>query len=410
MNLRGKIKLASDAVCKNWVLTVLLLLMCFITLYMIDTVMSDFFYQNNMIEQLEAPFAASPEKVHFVDYQEYTMEQGECSRVLQQQMSEINGISYYGRFCENGVKDWTSASGQLLDVLVAERSLMDLCSLKLTEAQKQQLIEYEGEYCPVLAGADYMDRISVGDIFSFWGEEKNCIIVGYLPKGAMWIKSGLFHINNLLSLSLDHRLLLFPQDYSRFDNSGGMPQQIYFVCEPENQETVYNQIYDEAAKASCMITIKSEGDMLQAEREKNNLGDDKLFLSTLMIVIIAVISMSATAVMNCMLRRKSYGVMYAIGISTREISQMIIIENTVIILLSALAAWIIRAAEIKKHYLAYAEAGTQGMLQSAWRLSHQIQTPVVLAVCGLLMLLAASILPVMFLRRDNPVEMIRHTG
>ena len=74
--------------------------------------------------------------------------------------------------------------------------------------------------------------------------------------------------------------------------------------------------------------------------------------------------------------------------------------------MGAVAAWLVRRGRIYEMYGDSFERGVD-VITSAWNYSHNIVMPVILAACVVFTITAASVFPVMYLKRLKPIEMIK---
>ncbi len=417
MNLRGKIKIITDIMCRNWILPVLLLCMGFIAMYMVDTSMSYYYYQMDIIRQCVEPLREDIDNVFYIAYQSISEEQQEAYARFMAEMEQIPHIGYSGRFAL--ARENISINNDiisLVDAVIAEQSLLPISNLGLTEEEIGKLQNYAGEYCPVMVGANLAEKFPIGTVFSF-GYGQDCIVAGVLPEGALWIRegSGKGLIGNMAGTSsMDDKLLLCPKEIESmymFDAEEAASQRnIYYVCDEIYQEEVRTNIYQKAQECGYAITVVSMGDRVEETKEEYGLADNKQFISAIMLMILAVISMSMAVAATCMLRKNDFGIMYAFGIGIKDIGEMIIMENVFVIVLAGAAAWLIRKGEIFRMYFRssskYEEVYVNLMDQRAWNLSHNMITPLILLACGLVMIIASSLIPILLLKKQNPSEMI----
>ncbi len=410
MNIRGKMRLLLDSMSNNLFLTVLLLGMSFIAMYMIDTVISDHYYKDWQIRQWVAPYREDINRLYRIDYQASydsdNTDNNEATYKLAKIVSECDGVIYSGQYSGTEVYD---NNKKMISAIMTDRALLDMCSIKLSDSEIEKIKSYKGEMCPVVVGYELKDKYPIGYTFSWHGDVNDCVVAGYMPKGAMWIKHNMIGASDGGDDNLDNMVLMCPEDFEKLYRSvfGLMVRhKIYFASEQDNAEALVNKIYGEAAKLGCQINIVNIGEEVEAEKIENGFAGDKEFVFAIMIVIIAIISISASAVVMSMARRKSYGVMYAFGISIGEIGQIIAAENCIIVLLSGIAAWLIRHREIFNMYFKKGYDAT-GFYAKSWNYAHNIVTPLALLICGIIMIAAASVLPIILLGKEQPADMVK---
>ena len=415
MNFSGRIKIITDLMCRNWVLPVLLLGMGFIAMYMVDTSMSYYFYGTDIVRQYTAPVREDIDTVFYVEGQavleEQTGERKAAYGRFAALMPQIAHISYSGKFVKSRTSAIPSASepGSLTDFIITERSLLMLSNLGLDAAQIAELQNYDGALCPVMVGANLAQTLPVGTTFSLYGQEtEDCIVFGTLPKGAQWIKAGRMSAYDGFSTLLDDQLLVCPRQYrSMFQVPSDADERnlIYYVCEKAYQDEVFQMVHQTAAECGYAITIRSLGDMADEVRQEYGLTDNKQFISAVMLMALAVTSMSVAVAATCILRKNEFGVMYAFGISMKDIGQMIVWQNVLIAVLSGAAAWLVRKREIYKMYMANGYVMPQEA--AAWNWAHNNMMPLLLVGCMVILAVVSSLVPILMLKKEKPAAMIQ---
>ncbi len=66
------------------------------------------------------------------------------------------------------------------------------------------------------------------------------------------------------------------------------------------------------------------------------------FIAAIMITVLAVVSIAASNIVYCLMRRKHYGIMLANGMCKADIIWLIAMQNVIVMVLAAVAAWIVR--------------------------------------------------------------------
>lgn len=411
MNLRGKMRLLLDFLSNNLFLTILLFGMSFIAMYMIDTAVSNHYYQDWQIKKWTEPYKEDIHRLYRIDYQasyENNEDNNKAAYKLAEIISEMESVIYSGQYAATELED-KKDNDIMLHAIMTDRKLLNMCSIKISDTEIEELKSYMGDMCPIVVGNNLKDKYPIGTTLAWQSDSDNCVVAGYMPKGAKWIKDTKIGASNSDDDDLDNSVVICPKDFKElYCSVFGLwsRQKIYFVCEEDNADAVINEIYKEAAKLGCQINVVNIGEEVEEAKADNGFVGDKEFIFAVMIVIIAVVSISASAVVMSMARRKSYGVMYAFGISLSEIGQIMAAENFLVVFLSGIAAWLIRHKEIQDMYFKNGYAGISIYVES-WNVAHNIITPLILFICGLVMIAAASVLPVIMLRKDKPADMVK---
>lgn len=182
--------------------------------------------------------------------------------------------------------------------------------------------------------------------------------------------------------------------------------QVYFKCEESQKQEVQKDVYELAAECGYYISIYNIGEEIEDLKSEYGLSDNKQFYSSVMLIVIAVLSIMIAVMTMCMQNKKTYGIMRAFGVPQSSISFVIVIQNAFVNVVGAVAAWLVRRGRIYEMYGDSFERG-EDVITSAWNYSHNIVMPVILAACVVFTITAASVFPVMYLKRLKPIEMIK---
>ena len=96
--------------------------------------------------------------------------------------------------------------------------------------------------------------------------------------------------------------------------------------------------YDEG----ITVNISNYKDEIDKEKEDSSIVDDTVFIAAIMITVLAVVSIAASNIVYCLMRRKHYGIMLANGMCKADIIWLIAMQNAIVMVLAAVAAWIVR--------------------------------------------------------------------
>lgn len=403
----NKLKLVFRELSGRVFISLLLFGMSIASFYMIDTVMTDYLSDTYAIRRTRNMFNTEPAKVNYIKFIDLLNSTTEQSDFIREYISELPGITGCGYISSHWSNDLID--GLEVGMVTSEMSLIDMGNLKLTEEQKKELINYNGEYKPVYLGHSYKDKVNIGDIFTLsLEEEDNCIVMGFLEKGAAWPKRGtLFgESSDLDSFTLDENGIAFTHDFSVFENFGGYASEVYYITEQPNDETVRQQIIDYAVENKISIGIVNCGEVIEEEIADNSITADKTFVAAILLVLLAVTSMTAASVIYCLMNKKNYGTMQVCGMKRRDILWLLAAQNTIIMVVSAVVAWVIRQRELFGGLVPPKEMASAELVYLKDIVTHNIYIPVLMLVLLVLMLVATSILPAMVIRKMSLIEML----
>lgn len=392
---------------QRFFVTVLLLAMCIASFYMVDVVLMNYMSDEFLINKVEVTFGTDPDNVCYVsclDYDNGTMEMSETVKEYLSKHSCVKGCGYNSI---NVTIDLVTEDGT--DIVVAETPLVDMGNLKLTEEEKQALINYEGEYEPVLLGHNYKGVVKEGEIFTLSiYEENNCIVAGFLDKGASWPKTqGLFKgASNMDAYTLDDQGILITDEYEQFNSSLGEAIDVYFICEEGQAQKVKTDVIRYANEQGISIAVTNQGEEIENEVMENSITSDKTFVAAVLLFVLAVISISVTSAVYCVLSKKNYGVMMVCGVRAKDVVQIIVVQNALIICVAAIVAWMVRQIEIFDTLFPRLEDYAVKFENIRFFVCHQSYMPMIFVVAIIVMLLVSSVVPIVFVKRMSLVELI----
>ena len=403
----NKLKLVFRELSGRVFISLLLFGMSIASFYMIDTVMTDYLSDTYAIRRTSNMFNTEPAKVNyieFIDFDNATVEDSDCINDYISKLTGVTGCGYFSGQTSNDLIE-----GQAVHSVTSDISLIDMGNLKLTEKQKEELINYTGEYQPVYLGYTYKDKVNIGDIFTLsLNDTDNCIVMGFLQKGAAWPKRGKLFVgsSNVDSYNLDEQGIAFTHDFNVFNNFGGAACQVYYITEQPNDETVRQQIIDYAVENKISIGIVNCGEVIEEEIADNNITADKTFIAAILLVLLAVTSMTAASVIYCLMNKKNYGTMQVCGMKRRDILWLLAAQNTIIMAISAVVAWVIRQRELFGGLVPPKEMALAELVYLKDIVTHNVYIPILMSVALVFMLVVTSILPALIIRKMSLIEML----
>lgn len=387
-------------------MTLLLFGMCAVAFYMADSVLTDYMSSRYAVSRISAMFGAAPEDVSYVTMLNNTASIGE-SDAVREYLLEHAKVMGCGYFNEQAALDLME--NKTVNIIISDISLMQMGNLKLSDAQKQRLLDDDSGYQPVLLGWEYQKQVEAGAVFTLsWVEEKDCIVAGFLPKGAAWPKKyKLFGGTGATdSYNLDNRGILLTKNYEGYTNTLGAADLIYYIAQPGAEEQVRQDVKRFAIEKGLSIGVNNAGEQIAAEKLENHISDDKTFLAALLLSLLAVISISASSVIYCLLNRKQYGVMMVCGLRQRDLIWMIVVQNAIIIVLSAIAGWIVKQVQLFGGLVPQADKRMFELMFLRDFIPHDVYMPFVLLLLSVVMLVVSSVLPARVIRRTALINLL----
>jgi len=407
MNIKGIVKILASMFKRNLFLAILLVAMSFIAMYMVDESLSNYIYESKIINAYVNSFGEEEENINYIESQVSNEDFTEAYRKFLASLGDVEGIKYYGQFNENNFFPAASDSALkaaddegCIKIYITEKSLLDLGNLHLSEEIKEKIYSSNVDMYPVMVGSSLKDAMPAGTIFQL-AEGKTAVVIGALKKGAHWCWKG--GINTEQDTLMDDKLLVCVDNYCEFVQDF-WPQTIYYVCEPKDSDKVSNQLKMLAKESGYAITLNNVEDASQNWKASYGLTDNKRLAAAIMLMLLAVISMTMVITALCMMRKREYGIMYAAGVSFTDIKKVIVLYNILIVLTGTIAAWLLKNHDINR---LYSKNIGWNFYQNVWRVTHNQIIPFILLVCGIVVVLAASALPLYIMKRKNPAQMLQ---
>ncbi|MFQ7394265.1 MAG: hypothetical protein ACLRMX_03415 [Lachnospira eligens] len=97
----------------------------------------------------------------------------------------------------------------------------------------------------------------------------------------------------------------------------GYAHEIYFQCESGTFDEVTDKIKKFCYDEGITVNISNYKDEIDKEKEDSSIVDDTVFIAAIMITVLAAVSIAASNIVYCLMRRKHYGIMLANGSARR---------------------------------------------------------------------------------------------
>lgn len=375
---------------------------------MIDEVLQSYFASYYRVNKAISELGHDPADVNYIKVNDQ-MATVDSSDIIRDYVKTIEGVEGCGYFTEFNTRNIEGIES--VEIVCAEKQIASLGNLMIREEQRTALEKDWGGYEPVLLGCEYRDSVKVGTVFtlSYFHEEKDCVVAGFLKKGAAWPQREsmiLKGADGSDSYTLDNKGILITDNFSRYDNYMGEAHEIYYIADYNKNLEIRQDIMDFAIDNKIGIGIFNIGELIEKELEDKGISKNKTFTAAILLLILAIVSVSASSVIYCLINKAEHGIMMICGISKRNISLMIIMQNALIYVAAAISAWIIRQYEIFGTLLPNKkEAMFETMFLQEF-VPHNIYMPVILLGVVIIMLFISSLLPGIIIGRETLIGLI----
>lgn len=408
MRWYNKIKLIYRMAVRRVFITMLLLCINFVSFYMVDTVATSYYSDEYAIRRMTNMFNEDPHCVNYIKIVGANINRASAQKISSY-VRTVDEVKYCGFFDSGTSVDLIE--GEQINIVISDIALMNMGNLKLTEEHREVVENVKDGYQPVLLGSNYKGKVQVGDVFTLsLTKENDCIVAGFLSKGAAWpIRGRLFNqASNTDSYNLDNSGILLTKNYQDYDTSvmEDSAFEFYYVTDRNKNDNVRQKIIDYATENKISVGIVNEGEQIQQEKENNNFTNDKAFVVTILLLLLSLLSMTTSSVVYCMLNKKNYGVMIVSGMKKREITALTGVYNTGLFVVSALMAWIVRQYEIFGKLIPVRDKYTAELLYLKDVVAHMQVMPMIFICMIIVMIIIVSVVPAVLISRMAPVEML----
>lgn len=347
-------------------------------------------------------FSSDSEEIRRFRNEVYELEEVNAIGTATQQGYMYLGLDELSNLQSEYIDMEDNESQSVMGILV-ENTALSLCDLQMEGGE----INYDKapeENCTYLYLGNNLKDIPVGTEYTVeigTGENLKTlrfVVKGILKKGARFINRDLFTQNgNFLAEScytnLDSMVLAS-------ENDSNINFWMYSINEGTDFDIVEAKINDIADKYGVQIYYGRASDItnerIKATKELNN-AIIKLLGIVLLVSIVIMVCVQITAIFNNV---SEYGILYANGYSMRQLCAMQIFENVI-----KMAVSLIAAIFIEKKLLLFSFNGMSDLTTVFYDIYYNYVI-IKMIVVSILIVILASIVPVIVLGKYKPIELI----
>ena len=165
---------------------------------------------------------------------------------------------------------------------------------------------------------------------------------------------------------------------------------------------------DYQAEKGIRASIINEGEQLDKDVKDDLITNDKTFIASVLLYVIAIVAISAVTIIECLINRRDYAIFIINGISRKAVYSMILIKNLILIIVSALAAWLYCQWETFGKIIVQT-AGEYGneLNYTAKIMAHCIYVPIIIAAEAVIMTVISCIVPVVYLHGKGLIDLMK---
>lgn len=310
----------------------------------------------------------------------------------EEQLKELISIQ------KGNVQVEANCSDDCLEAIIIGTSTWKLLDLSLSAGEAPDKTDNNQEYTLLYLGSEYEKYYETGTILTNEQDEnaEKYIVAGIFKQGSTIPTADINLINKFTISSA------YPLDYAvievspHFDN----PFTYFSVKEGYTFEDAEAAILHWAKEKNISVTISNIDALLTSVEQ--SLEPINRYMEQIIIVVVLSVCIVFTCFqsMNILMRQSEYGILYANGVTTRDVVFMILFENALKLLISSVIMLPIALYISRTRFLAvYGDI-------------YVIKTILLTSVCPKLFILVlgivavSSIIPIYFIKKQETVVLI----
>lgn len=384
---------------KRAFVTLMLILICVISFYMTDRTWNT--YMKNRCETgiKRKAYSISPYNINKIKFSTRSVHAEQSD--MMEGLASIEEISAYGLVLSTNGR----FGDELVDFVISDSSIADMCNTGVSRADIEKMQDEWGDTDILWLGSSYKGVYEIGQRCQTMSSE--CVVVGFLKDDAQWL------VNETITLEkpdLSNSGLVVTKDTSKYDwgESLEYTTPVYYVADYKDNDVIKSKLMDYQAEKGIRASIINEGEQLDKDVKDNSITNDKTFIASVLLYVIAIVAISAVTIIECLVNRRDYAIFIINGISRKAVYSMILIKNLILIIVSALAAWLYCQWETFGKIIVQT-AGEYGdeLNYTAKIMAHCIYVPLIIAAEAVIMTVISCIVPVVYLHGKGLIDLMK---
>ena len=399
MRLINKFIIIYREYIKRAFVTLMLMLICVISFYMTDRTWNT--YMKNRCETgiKRKAYSISPYNINKIKFSTRSVHAEQSD--MMEGLASIEEISAYGLVLSTNGR----FGDELVDFVISDSSIADMCNTGVSRADIEKMQDEWGDTDILWLGSSYRGVYEIGQRCQTMSSE--CVVVGFLKDDAQWL------VNETITLEkpdLSESGLVVTKDTSKYDwgESLEYTTPVYYVSDYKDNDVIKSKLMDYQAENGIRASIINEGEQLDKDVKDNSITNDKTFIASVLLYVIAIVAISAVTIIECLINRRDYAIFIINGISRKAVYSMILIKNLILIIVSALAAWLYCQWETFGKIIVQT-AGEYGneLNYTAKIMAHCIYVPLIIAAEAVIMTVISCIVPVVYLHGKGLIDLMK---
>lgn len=399
MRLINKFIIIYREYIKRAFVTLMLIFICVISFYMTDRTWNT--YMKNRCETgiKRKAYSISPYNINKIKFSTRSVHAEQSD--MMEGLASIEEISAYGLVLSTNGR----FGDELVDFVISDSSIVDMCNTGVSRADIEKMQDEWGDTDILWLGSSYKGVYEIGQRCQTMSSE--CVVVGFLKDDAQWL------VNETITLEkpdLSNSGLVVTKDTSKYDWGESLEYTIpvYYVADYKDNDVIKSKLMDYQAEKGIRASITNEGEQLDKDNQDNAITNDKTFIASVLLYVIAIVAISAVTIIECLINRRDYAIFIINGISRKAVYSMILIKNLILIIVSALAAWLYCQWETFGKIIVQT-AGEYGneLNYTAKIMAHCIYVPLIIAAEAVIMTVISCIVPVVYLHGKGLIDLMK---
>ena len=399
MRLINKFIIIYREYIKRAFVTLMLILICVISFYMTDRTWNT--YMKNRCETgiKRKAYSISPYNINKIKFSTRSVHAEQSD--MMEGLASIEEISAYGLVLSTNGR----FGDELVDFVISDSSIVDMCNTGVSRADIEKMQDEWGDTDILWLGSSYKGVYEIGQRCQTMSSE--CVVVGFLKDDAQWL------VNETITLEkpdLSESGLVVTKDTSKYDwgESLEYTTPVYYVADYKDNDVIKSKLMDYQAEKGIRASIINEGEQLDKDVKDNSITNDKTFIASVLLYVIAIVAISAVTIIECLINRRDYAIFIINGISRKAVYSMILIKNLILIIVSALAVWLYCQWETFGKIIVQT-AGEYGneLNYTAKIMAHCIYVPLIIAAEAVVMTVISCIVPVVYLHGKGLIDLMK---
>ncbi|MGN0317956.1 MAG: ABC transporter permease [Lachnospira sp.] len=409
----NKLRLVFRMYANRGYVTLVMFGMCAVSFFMIDRVITEFIGNQYEIWQVEESFAVDTADAGNIHFSNSKAEQ-EVSNTVYEYMRELEQIEFCGYMGNATLMD---ENDDYVSAILVEKDIIKLGTLGLSESQMEKISNLSDDEVYVLFGWNYRNTFPEGKYVKYCDldEIREIPVDGVLKKGAKWVHEQVLFgsaFGEKDNFSLDDSIIVVTGSMQKLLNTiyAGHAHDIYFKCQEGDFDEAEGLIKKFCYENDISVFVNNYADEINEKKDKSNILDDSVFVAAIMIIVLAIVSISAANVVYCIMCKRQYGIMMANGMSKSNIIWIILVQNLIVMCLAAVSSWIVRQRSIFGTIFAKELALEKMRILYGNYVAHVYYMPVVLVCLVSLLLIITCAIPIVIIEKNSLADLISGKG